>query len=123
MELLLDERSASDIVEEALAEKRRLPGFGHKVYRESDPRTQKLFELASGDSGANTFIVRAQNIEEELFQKKGRKLPVNIDGAAAALLLGMGIPPSAGNTMFLLGRMPGFIAHALNAQGEKTYRR
>ena len=41
-----------------------------------------------------------------------RVLPVNVDGAMAAVLLDLHIPVELGNTFFMMARVPGFVAHA-----------
>ncbi len=123
MEIIAQDRSALDVVKEAMDQGRRLSGFGHKIYKEEDPRTKVLFEKANALGLAGTFVHRARAIEFALREAKGRTLPINIDGAAAALLLELKMPVAAGNAMFMLGRLPGLIAHAIQAQTEKTYRR
>ncbi len=123
MEMFTQDRSASEIVQRATAEKRRLPGLGHKVYKEEDPRTKALFEKAEELGLSGEFVRRAREIETALKEEKGRLFPLNIDGSVAALLLELKIPISAGNAMFMLGRMPGLIAHAIEEQSRRTYRR
>ena len=41
----------------------------------------------------------------------GRQLPINVDGAIAALLCELGIPPEMGNAFFIIARLPGLVAH------------
>jgi citrate synthase len=43
--------------------------------------------------------------------KQGRVPPINVDGAMAAVLLDIGIPPELGNTFFMIARVPGLVAH------------
>jgi len=51
-----------------------------------------------------------QSIGESM-ARDGRKLPVNVDGAMAAVLLDIGIPPELGNPFFMIARVPGLVAH------------
>ncbi len=56
--------------------------------------------------------------------RSGRTLPVNVDGAMAALLLDLGIPPELGNTFFMMARVPGLVAHVYEeATRERPMRR
>lgn len=68
--------------------KERLPGFGHKVYKDKDPRAEELLEAATklGVAGTHTQKVRA--MAEALQAHK--PLALNIDGAMAAILSDMG---------------------------------
>lgn len=102
-------QAASRVVDDYRAAQRRLPGFGHRVHT-TDPRTARLFELAraAGIVGqgvrSSTFLARA------LEAQTGRALPVNVDGAIAAILVDLGLPPELGNAFFMMARMPGLVA-------------
>jgi citryl-CoA lyase len=89
----------------------RLPGFGHPVH-EKDPRTAILLLLAEEMqlSGLHTELARA--LEQESQAWTGKRLPLNVDGAIAALICDLGIDPAVGKAFFILGRTPGFVAHA-----------
>jgi len=102
---------AQQIVREARAEKQRLPGFGHRFHN-PDPRAQRLLALAGewGISGRHTAL--AQAIVTVLHETTGRSLPLNVDGALAALISDMGMDWRMGKAIFMLGRTAGFIAHA-----------
>ncbi|MFN2136094.1 MAG: citryl-CoA lyase, partial [Candidatus Promineifilaceae bacterium] len=99
------------IVADARAEKRRLPGFGHRIH-DPDPRAERLLALGSewGISGAYVALARA--IVVELRAATGRSLPLNVDGALAALISDMGMHWRMGKGIFIVGRTAGFVAHA-----------
>ena len=111
MFLLLDMSDVKTIVGRVLGEHKRIPGYGHKIYKEKDPRVAVLFEKAGTLGFSDTFIQKAQAIEAEVTKQSGKHLPLNVDGAIAALLVTIGIEPILGKAFFILGRMPGMIAH------------
>lgn len=104
-----EEDSAREILAEMRARGERASGFGHRVHTQ-DPRTARLFSLAEELklAGANVRIARAI---EKLFKESGKPLPINVDGAIAAVLCDLGIPPEIGNAFFIIARVPGLVAH------------
>jgi citrate synthase len=100
-------------------EKKRLPGFGHRIHT-ADPRTQRLLELASelGIASAGVDMLRA--IEAAWAQAAGKRLPVNVDGAIAGLLVDLKLPVELANTFFMMARLPGLVAQV---HEEKTRER
>lgn len=114
----------ADIVATALARKERISGFGHKVYKDVDPRSEALFKKASELGVASKFIEKAKTIGVELHKQSGKKLPLNADMAAAAIMSELGLDYRIGKALFALGRMPGMIAHTFEEMtNEKPYRR
>lgn len=99
------------IFEQLKREGRRLPGFGHPVH-EDDPRTKVLLAMADemGLSGAHTKL--AADLENHTAHWIGKRLPLNVDGAIAALICDLGIDPRLGKAFFIIGRAAGFVAHA-----------
>jgi citrate synthase len=103
--------------------KRRMPGYGHRLHS-VDPRTGKLFEIAArhGYSGRHIELCRA--LEDALAQKLGKSLPINVDGAIAAVISDMGFDWRLGKGFFIISRMPGLLAHAYEEMTrEKPMRR
>jgi citrate synthase len=86
----------------------RIPGLGHRVHT-VDPRVSVLFGMAAdaGVAGAGIRFVRALELAATA---AGKSLPINIDGALAAVLHDMGFPPSAGKFIFIIGRVAGLTA-------------
>ena len=106
---LLPDMAAERLVANYRADKKRLPGFGHRIHTD-DPRTKRLLELAQTNGVAAEAVAMVQAIAEAL-ARSGRRLPVNVDGAMAAVLLDIGIPPELGNPFFMMARVPGLVAH------------
>jgi len=107
--------SADEIADKLVAwlseTKKRMPGFGHRLHK-TDPRTAKLFEIAArhGYSGAHIELCKA--IEKALADKLGKELPINVDGAIAAVISDMGFDWRLGKGFFIISRVPGLLAHA-----------
>lgn len=109
-----EKKSEQETAQLVLAEMRekgkRASGFGHRIHSQ-DPRTQKLFGLAEELKIAGKHIRIARVVEKELENMTGKSLPVNVDGAIAAVLCDLGIPPEIGNAFFIIARVPGLVAH------------
>jgi citrate synthase len=96
----------------------RLMGFGHRVYKNYDPRA-KLLKKATDDVldqlGVDDPLVEiARNLEEIALRDEyfvERKLYPNVDFYSGIIYRAMGLPTSMFTVMFALGRLPGWIAH------------
>ena len=110
------ETAAQWLVKSYRSEKKRVPGFGHPVYKKVDPRSQQLFQLAREAGLSLDYIDLAKVIETTLEEETLKTLVINIDGAMAALLLTMGLTPEAGNAVFGVSRVAGSIAHIIEEQ-------
>ena len=109
------ERQAADaIVEECVASHNEPPGFGHRFHTR-DPRAARLFQMALELEleGEHVRLIRATERAIEAHASHfGRPLPVNVDGAIAAISADLGLAYELGNAIFLISRLPGLIAHA-----------
>lgn len=105
---------APDIVLEYKAANKKIAGFGHRVHTD-DPRAGKLLALAAdlGLAGNGVAAVRAL---ETAFTASGKPLPVNVDGAIAALLIDLGFPSELANAFFVMARVPGLVAQVYEEQ-------
>ena len=106
------ELMAARLVTKALESGKNLPGYGHRVYKESDPRTETLFKLAKelGLFGDHSRL--ALQVAKAIAAQKGTSLALNIDGAQAALLSDLGFPWGQVMSLFIVGRSLGLCAHA-----------
>jgi citrate synthase len=100
---------AAQVVDEAKAAKARLPGFGHRVHATIDPRVAVLFGLAkvAGLEGDGIRFARAL---ESAIRARIKPIPLNIDGALAAVLVDLGFPAMFGRLLFIIGRVAGLSA-------------
>jgi citrate synthase len=108
------QESANAIVEDALRDGQHPPGFGHRFHAR-DPRAARLLQMALEleIEGEHVHMLRA--VERSLDARKeqlARPVPVNVDGAIAAISADLGFAYELGNAIFLISRLPGLIAHA-----------
>lgn len=102
---------AADIVAESRAAKRRLPGLGHRLH-DQDPRTVMLFQMATEGGVARDGIAFMQALGDAT-RKQIKELPINVDGAIAAVLYDLGFPPLMAKTIFIIGRVAGLSAQVM----------
>ena len=97
-----------------------LPGFGHRFHTPVDPRAPRLMELVreAVDAGVcdGRFAAIAGEIEADISARKGRPIPMNIDGATAVIYAELGFPPPLARGLFCLSRSVGILAHAWEQQ-------
>jgi citrate synthase len=113
---LAPESAASHVVAEWRQAGRRISGFGHRQHKQKDPRLARLFGLAEEAGVSGRYLAAAQAVEEALKQAVGKDLPINIDGAMAAILLEVDFPPGLANALFMVARITGILAHAQEEQ-------
>jgi citryl-CoA lyase len=101
---------AGELLTDLKSRKQRMPGFGHRLHK-TDPRTVRLFELAKelDFSGRHQTLAKAI---EKLFADQGKSLPINVDGAIAAVISDMGFDWRLGKGFFIISRTVGLIAQA-----------
>jgi len=109
---------AKILVTESRKQKKRILGFGHRVHT-ADPRTKKLFSLADELKISGDCIALSKAIEKELVGQTGKTLPINVDGAIAAISSDMGFDWRLGKGFFLLGRVAGLTAQVYEEQTEQ----
>jgi len=106
--------AAHEIVDGCLQDGRTPPGFGHRFHTR-DPRAARLFQMALELEleGEHVRMIRAvERVIDAEEAETGRHLPVNVDGAIAAICADLGFAYDLGNAIFLISRLPGLIAHA-----------
>ena len=103
------------IVRDKLRRKEPIPGFGHPLYPEGDPRTEPLFALAealapcTGERARNHRRVRAF---ADAMQLAGGEKPA-VDSGLVALAAALGLPRGGATALMGMGRVAGWIAHAM----------
>jgi len=116
------EAAAKALMAEEKAAGRRLPGFGHRVHTD-DPRSHRLLALAKEAGAAGPHVLVAEAVVTAL-AASGKPLPLNVDGAIAAVLADVGFVPELANGFFILARTAGWMAHvAEELSREKPMRR
>jgi citrate synthase len=102
------EESARRAIEDARVNRKRIPGLGHRVHS-IDPRTAVLFDMARETGLAGKGIAFMKGLEQHA-REMIKPLPINIDGALAAVLYDLGFPPAFGKLVFIIGRVAGLTA-------------
>jgi len=94
---------------------KHIPGFGHR-FHPVDPRAPRLLALVKDAAArgeiSGRFGVIASAIEQELLSRKGKRIPMNIDGATAVIYAELGFAPELARGLFCLSRSVGILAHA-----------
>jgi len=106
-------------IKRALAEKRKIMGFGHAVYRTEDPRATHLrrFSKEMGErAGDSKWSEMSLRVEEVMKREKG--LNANVDFFSASAYYSMGIPLDLYTPIFAVSRISGWTAHILEQFAE-----
>lgn len=111
-------RTPVDVVEEALASKKRLSGIGHPEYT-IDPRTTTITVLAKNQLSSTKHLDFALEVSRLMTERKGSPLPLNVDGAIGSLMADLEWPLAFADAIFLVARTIGLVAHAWE-EGEAT---
>jgi len=102
----------AELVEQSLG---HVPGFGHR-FHPIDPRAPRLLALvdaaAANGSVGGRFAAIGRALEDALAARKGRRIPMNIDGATAVVYAELGFAPPLCRGLFVLSRSVGALAHA-----------
>jgi citrate synthase len=103
-----------EYVKSLLAQKKKVFGFGHRVYRTEDPRAthlRKMSEQLSRDSGNTKWFEMSQRIEQ--FVKEEKKLNANVDFYSASTYTTLGIDIDLFTPIFAISRVAGWAAHVI----------
>ena len=103
-------RIAAAAVEECRADRRRVPGLGHPVHRDEDPRVPRLYALAAENELLGPHLRLLAQVAEVHEGLTGRHLPINGAGAGGAALVDAGIPPRSVRGFALIARTAGLVA-------------
>ena len=105
---LFDERgSASDVVAARVSRGELIPGFGHRLYPDGDPRAQRLLELCPKGAARTRALALASAVEGAIGVR------ANVDFALVALSRALRLAPHAPFALFAIGRSAGWIGHVL----------
>jgi citrate synthase len=109
------EDTARQLLEKWNAHGPNPPGFGHRTHTR-DPRAGRLLQLAHElelDGEHCRFLRVVERVISAMPGRAQHPLPLNIDGAIAAVCADLGFDPDIGNGLFIIARVPGFLAHAV----------
>ncbi len=111
------QENAEPWMRDALAHKERLMGFGHRMYKTTDPRAEILRDLAQ-EVCEPEFFALAQHIEETGLRllrehRPAEHIYTNVEFYSAAVLQAVGLPKDLFTATFAVARMNGWTAHIL----------
>ena len=111
-------------VEKAVAEKRKVMGMGHRVYKAPDPRAliiEKYLEQLSeknGDSTEYDILQEVRAVFREKMEQKGKPIYPNVDFFSGSVYLQLGIPSTLFTPIFAMSRVAGWLAHILEQRSD-----
>lgn len=111
--------NVEDYIKKALAEHKKIMGFGHRVYKVQDPRAfhlRKMSEELGEKLGDSKWYKMSVKVEEIV--NKEKKLNSNVDFYSASVYYMLGIPRDLFTPIFALSRMSGWTAHVLEQLGD-----
>lgn len=117
MEMLLEikeERMVNRYIDEAFREGRKIPGFGHRIYKVEDPRVAYLRNVsrdACERTGHAYLFDLSRKVEDTVRSEKG--LLPNMDFYSATIYYALGFPVDTLTTVFACSRMAGWVAHII----------
>jgi len=114
VEQIKDPARAEAWIRKALADKARIMGFGHRVYRVEDPRAKHLRRLATllGEQTGDTHYVASLNTVARVVTEEKHIYP-NVDLYSGAAYTTMGVPTDQFTPIFAISRVAGWSAHVL----------
>lgn len=110
------EQAAKAVVLEYRAARRPIPGYGHPLHKDFDPRVRRLFDVQKENGGVGLHVEIARQVELLIPELLGRPLALNVSGAIPAVLLDAGYPLQALKGVPILARTAGLLAHLLEEQ-------
>lgn len=103
--------AAQEVVAEYRSARRAIPGYGHPLHKERDPRVTALFDVAQRAGADMTYVEIAEAVEKVIPGVVGKNLMLNVSAAIPAVLLGVGFPLAALRGVPILARTAGLIGH------------
>lgn len=118
---LSPEQAADKIVDDYVANKKRLLGVGHPLFKDVDIRAARLREIAAQTGFIGDKLKLFELIHQKYLQKIGKKnLVINVDGMMAAIMCEMDFDEDMIDIIAVLSYLPGICAHTYEELKEKT---
>ena len=118
MKMLLqlgDVSKVEPFIKDALANKRKISGFGHRIYKTTDPRAEQLRRIALmlADHTGNRKWVELSEKMREVMRRERPEIYVNVDFYSASVYYTLGIPIDLFTPIFAISRVAGWTAHVM----------
>ena len=120
MEMILEigkPENAVAYVNKLLDEKKKVMGFGHRIYKTRDPRAEAFRQIAADlcvKAGKTEWLAIAAHVEKVMMERKN--IPCNVDFFSAPVLYVLGFPPDFFTTVFAASRVAGWSGHIIEQQ-------
>jgi len=110
-----DKSKVESFVTSTLATKGKIPGFGHRIYRTTDPRAEQLRRIALELARAtgNSKWVEMSEAMREVMARERPNIYVNVDFYSASVYYTLGIPIDLFTPIFAISRVAGWTAHVM----------
>ena len=114
------EEAANSLVRHFAEKGRRIPGYGHALHPDGDPRVPVLYGLADEAGVTDVHSRIAFAVEASIERSKGRRFPLNQDGAIAAVGLDLGLDWRVIRALAFIPRSAGLTVHAVEEMTRET---
>ena len=102
---------AAGVVKDFREKKKFIPGYGHPYYFPTDPRADRMFQIADEAGVDGKYIELAKVLGEEIENARGKPLTLNVTGALGAVLNEIDFPVEVMRAVAAVGRAAGLIGH------------
>jgi citrate synthase len=120
------QKNAEKFVLDRIANREKIMGFGHRVYKTYDPRgtvfkqlSRQLAEAKEDMHWYETAETIENTVVRELVEKKRKPIYPNVDFYSGVIYMYMDIPPQLATSIFAIGRVSGWIAHCFDQYEKK----
>lgn len=104
---------AAIIAREFTSAKKFLPGYGHPIHTNGDPRVKRLDEVARAAGAKGEYLDAMVLLGDAIKTASGKNIVINVNAAIGAVLLEAGIPPVIARGFNLIARCAGLVGHLL----------
>lgn len=109
---------AHAIAEQHTQAKKFLPGYGHPIHVNGDPRVKRLDEVARAAGADGQYLDAMYLLGDAIKEVSGKNIVINVNAAIGAVLLEADIPPTIARGFNLIARCAGLVGHLLEEQTE-----
>ncbi len=102
---------ATELVKDYRARKRPIPGFGHPIHRDIDPRSKRLVDIVKAAGAKGDYVAALETLEQAVATVIGRRIVTNVSAAIAVALCEAGVPSKASRGVVLTARCAGLVGH------------
>ena len=102
---------ARSVIARHKEQKKFIPGYGHPYYFPTDPRSDRMFQIAREGGVDGKYIELAKVLSEEIEKSRGKPLTLNVTGALGAVLNEVSFPVEVMRGVAAVSRSAGLIGH------------